>query len=119
MPHPQNDPQHEWPHEPQLLVELRCVSQPSLGLLLQSPQPAWQPAHVPPLHVWCPGQSLSVQHCWHVVPLHTIWPVGHAQPASLLSNDVSHAKSQSPWLVHFAVAFCGAVHGEPQPCVQP
>lgn len=103
-PQPQTDPQHECPHEPQLLVELRCVSQPSLGLLLQSPHPGWQPAHTPPVHVWFPTQSVSVQHCWQTVP-QSIWPDGQSQPASLLSNDVPHAKSQLPSLVHLAVAF--------------
>jgi len=78
--------------------------------------------------LWAGGLSESdfgtalKNNLWYVilvVPLQTICPVGHSHPPSVLSNEVSHAKSQSPWLVHFAVAFCGAVHGEPQPCVQP
>jgi len=118
-PQPQKLPQHECPHEPQLLVEFRCVSQPSFVELLQSPQPAWQPWHVPPLQVWWPTQSVSVQHCWHVV-LQSIVPDGHSQPPSVLSNDVSHAKSQWPSVVHVEVEFCGAGHGVvPHPSVQP
>ncbi len=102
---PQQSPlQHEWPQAPQLLVELSWVSQPSAGLPLQSPQPGWQPAHVPPLHVSWLGQSVSVQHCWQV-PEQSIWPDGQAQPASLFWKEVAHAKSQRPSLVHFAVPF--------------
>jgi hypothetical protein len=119
-PQPQKLPQQECPHEPQLLVELRCVSQPSLVELLQSPQPDWHPWQLPPLHVWWPTQSVSVQHSWQVLPLHRIVPEGQSQPASLLLKVVLHAKSQWPSAVHVAEAFCGTGHGVfPQPSVQP
>jgi hypothetical protein len=102
-----------------LLVEFRCVSQPSVVLLLQSPQPAWQPWQTPALHVWWPVQSVSVQHCWHVLAQRMV-PDGQSQPPSVLSNDALHAKSQCPSVVHVALAFCGVAHGVfPQPSVQP
>ena len=56
-------------------------------------------------------QSLSLQHCWQT-PVHTICPVGHSHvPASVSSNEVLHAKLQTPLLVHDGVLFSGAGHG--------
>jgi hypothetical protein len=82
-------PGHTLPHAPQLFGSVRGVSQPSAGLVLQSPKPWLQDCslQVPLVQVavalaklhWRPHapQLLTSAMRLTQVPLQTVWPDGH------------------------------------------
>src|SRR5437868_5001145 len=100
-----------WPQAPQLPGVLRAVSQPSAGLLLQSPKPARQTKpHAPPLHtaialtggVQTPPQAPQLLMVFREVqtpPQHPK-PAAHVTPQPpqlLVVFSAAHAPLQQPW----------------------